>query len=216
MQYCGQFLRIHLRHIKLFYDVYLLSLIAKSTFKIIFLGWYVLRLCFIYNTDYPFICKNLLFKNKNNTSKCSCITYNIFPVYIPVLRIYLSYVTSPCPTYTCICPMLSACSTCISVLCYKSLSYVYIYLSHVKSLSYTYICPIMTHGSVLRIYLFYRCPCPADEFVRCMSLSYATLYRTLLLGQVTLIAVPVNISFNNIYISTILTIINNKHNIIDQ
>ena len=42
-----KYFRIHLRHIKLYYDVYLLSLIAKSTFKIIFLGGYVLRIGFL-------------------------------------------------------------------------------------------------------------------------------------------------------------------------
>ena len=34
----GKFFGIHLTHIKLFYDVYLLSLIAKLTVRIIFLG----------------------------------------------------------------------------------------------------------------------------------------------------------------------------------
>ena len=29
----------------------------------------------------------------------------------------------------------------------------------------------MTHVSVLRIYLFYECPCSTDNFVLCMSLS---------------------------------------------
>ena len=147
-----------------------------------------MRLCFIYNTDYPFICKNLLFKNKNNTSKCSCITYNICPVYIPVLRIYLSYVSSPCPTYTCICPMLSACSTCISVLCYKSLSYVYIYQSHVKSLSYIYLSYVWRTSlsyvficfidvPVLRMNLSVVCPCPTYISVLCYTLSHST-FRT--------------------------------------
>ena len=36
----------NLRHIKLFYDVYLLSLIAKSTLKITFSGGYTLRTVF--------------------------------------------------------------------------------------------------------------------------------------------------------------------------
>ena len=40
MQYCGQIL------LDSFYNVYLLSLTAKSTFKIIFLGGYVLRIGF--------------------------------------------------------------------------------------------------------------------------------------------------------------------------
>ena len=40
------FFRIHLRHIKPFKDLYLLSLSAKSTFKIINLGSYVLRISF--------------------------------------------------------------------------------------------------------------------------------------------------------------------------
>ena len=39
--------RIHLRHIKRFYDVYLLSLSAKSTFKIMNLGGYVFRIGFL-------------------------------------------------------------------------------------------------------------------------------------------------------------------------
>ena len=41
------FLKIHLRHIKLFYDVYLRSLSAKSTFKIMNLGRYVFRVGFL-------------------------------------------------------------------------------------------------------------------------------------------------------------------------
>jgi len=39
--------RIHLRNIKRFYDVYLLSLSAKLTFKIINLGGYVFRIGFL-------------------------------------------------------------------------------------------------------------------------------------------------------------------------
>ena len=38
--------RIHLRHVKSFYDVYLLSLRANLTFKIRNLGWYVFRIVF--------------------------------------------------------------------------------------------------------------------------------------------------------------------------
>ena len=38
------YFRIHSRHIKRFNDIYLLSLSAKSTFKIIYLGGYISRL----------------------------------------------------------------------------------------------------------------------------------------------------------------------------
>ena len=43
LQYCREF-KIHLRHKQILYDVYFLSLIEKSTFKIIFLRGYVLRI----------------------------------------------------------------------------------------------------------------------------------------------------------------------------
>ena len=47
MLFCAdKFFRIHLRQIKLFYNVYLLSLITKPTFKIIFLGGNILRIFF--------------------------------------------------------------------------------------------------------------------------------------------------------------------------
>ena len=41
--------RIHLRHIKRFYDVYLLSLSAKSTFKNMNLGEFVFKIVFFLN-----------------------------------------------------------------------------------------------------------------------------------------------------------------------
>ena len=41
-----KFFRIHLRHIKRFYDVYLLSMSAKSMFKIMNLGGYGFRIGF--------------------------------------------------------------------------------------------------------------------------------------------------------------------------
>ena len=63
-----KFFRIHLRHIKLFYDVYLLSLISKSTFKIIFLGGYVLRIELIVNWEN---------KNWHVLSKISNLKYHI-------------------------------------------------------------------------------------------------------------------------------------------
>ena len=43
MQSCRYCIRIHLRHIQCFHGVKLLSLSAKSTFKIIHLSGYVLR-----------------------------------------------------------------------------------------------------------------------------------------------------------------------------
>ena len=47
-----KFFRIHLRHLKRFNDGYFLSLIAKPTFKIIYLGGYVLRIDFkLLNND---------------------------------------------------------------------------------------------------------------------------------------------------------------------
>ena len=42
-----KFLRIHLRHIKRYNNVYLLSLSVKSTFKIMNLGGYVFRIVFL-------------------------------------------------------------------------------------------------------------------------------------------------------------------------
>ena len=48
------------------------------------------------------------------------------------------------------------------------------------------------------------------------NILHELLNGTLLLRQVAIIVVAVNIYSNNIYISTILTIFNNKHNIIDQ
>ena len=199
---------------------------------------------------------------------------------VPVLRVYLSYITSSSPTYivyifpmlkvpvprmSCIiiiiiavkpsiCPIVPVQRLHISVLCYKSLSYVFYDTSPCPT-CISVLC--MTHVCVLCIYLFYECPCPTDKFVLCMSLSaclfvlckislsctflynknskfkqmkkkeknlnkliknilHELLNGTLLLRQVAIIVVAVNIYSNNIYISTILTIFNNKHNIIDQ
>ena len=42
------FFRIHLRQVKRFYDVYWMSLSAKSTFKIMNLGGYVFRIVFFF------------------------------------------------------------------------------------------------------------------------------------------------------------------------
>ena len=43
LQYCGQLFRIHLRHIKVS-STYVLSLSAKSTFKIMKLGVYIFKI----------------------------------------------------------------------------------------------------------------------------------------------------------------------------
>ena len=77
-----KFFRIHVRHIKLFYDVYLPRLITKSTFKIIFLGGYVLRIVFYKLLDEGpdvargkknFIQKNLRTKKNFENKKIDCL-----------------------------------------------------------------------------------------------------------------------------------------------
>ena len=47
MQYVDKFFKIHLRHIKRFHDVQLVSLSAKSPLKIMNLGGYVSRIGFL-------------------------------------------------------------------------------------------------------------------------------------------------------------------------
>ena len=58
-----KFFRIHLKHMKRFYDVQLLSLCAKSTLKIVYLGGYVLSIVFflklLNNNGKKMILKNI-------------------------------------------------------------------------------------------------------------------------------------------------------------
>ena len=62
MQYVDKFFKIHLRHIKRFHDVQLVSLSAKLPLKIMNLGGYVSRIGFLnYEITTP--------KNKAKTSK---------------------------------------------------------------------------------------------------------------------------------------------------
>ena len=89
MQYCGQILRVHLRHTKRFYDVNLLGLSAKSTFKIINLGRYVFRIGFFLNYELT-ATKNCRNRLENLENKYSCLIIRFYNISL-LIKIFWNF-----------------------------------------------------------------------------------------------------------------------------